>query len=287
MKALHTSPTRPPVPTIATRSVPLLACIAVTLVIGCSGTSDENNVPVEDMGTTPSTNNATNNVATNNTTTTNNATNNTTNNPTNNTTNNPAMVTVTLVPIDASNGTLLDAEICVRDTDNCATGTAEAVSIQVPQDTDVSVTLAADGFITSSWYVNSGDDVQFNTPMVTEARLAAVRQGFNLEDAPTKGHVFFNAQGTSGGIAGVSLALDPTTFDLLIYNGANGANPALTVTEAGNGGFFNVDAGTYELTGTHDTLDCAASATHQQGAAGAAKIEVVAGEATYAFVVCE
>ena len=290
MNAAHTSLTPSPLDRIVpNRSLAWLACATVILAAGCSSTADENNA---EPNNTTSTNGMPNNTTStngmpNNTTSTNGMPNNTTS--TTGMTNNGSTVLFTLVPIDASTGMLLDAEMCVRDTDNCAAGMGESITLEVPQDTDLALTLTADGFVTATWYVNlAGSGGSYTTPMLPAANLAGLIDAFGFADDPDKGHVFFNAQSATSGLAGVALTLSPDTSEAVLYNSAAGTpNPALMETEFGNGAYVNVDPGSYELTGMHATLACSAPEAHQQTDAGAVKIDVAAGEATYAFVVCE
>ncbi len=141
--------------------------------------------------------------------------------------------------------------------------------------------------MTANWYVNVSEDTILNTPLVPAANIVGMRDAFGLADDATRGHVFFHAQSTTSGIPGVALTLTPATFELALYNGSGGPDPALTETESGNSAFLNVAEGACEMTGAHATRTCATPASQQEGATAAAvKFQVVPGEATYAFVVC-
>jgi hypothetical protein len=262
----------------------MLFAFAIALALGACGDEDENNATANNV----TTNNATpNNAPTNNATTNNATTNNaTTNNATTNNATTAETVTFTAVPISSADGSLLDAEICERGTENCTTGTAEAVSVEVPMGVDVAISLTVDGHVTANWFINLETDRTYNTPLVGDATIVALSNAFSLTDDATKGHIFFQAQDDSSGIPGVAFELSPSNFELLLFNGPGGPDPSLQETSTGNGAFLNIDQGTYELTGTHASLMCSAAAGHQQSDAGAAQFEIIGGEATYAFVSC-
>jgi len=205
------------------------------------------------------------------------------------------MVTLKVTPLDFTNPNAgIAARVCIHGTDTCMTNVkGKPALIKLPAGKDVALRVIAEGYVTANWYLTptkAAEDVIFATPLIPTSMQMLLGGMFGFEVTPTKGHIFFGTATLSKQkmVSGVTVKINPAKAERTIYNGRKGPDSALTKTGNGTGGFFNVEPGSYEITGTHPRRTCTSMAGQRMGTTNeAVKVDVIGGEATYMVLVCE
>lgn len=208
----------------------------------------------------------------------------------------PADQTVTYTGALASGVTqdpIAGAEICFvsHPEIGCVTTSATGgYSVTLPAEARVEVEVEADGFISiAANFITRDADLNLSAFMFREAEVQLGLGELAEVDLTLGGllvRVYDPANGTTGGVAGVTIDVDPSDGDGPFYaNGLVFDGSATATAAGGNAIFLGLEEKTYRVSFESETQDCLGTYLWKSSD-GRLEAKIKPGFATYMYVDC-
>ena len=189
------------------------------------------------------------------------------------------------------------AEVCVGETDTCATSDAEGnLELTVPADSEIELLASAEDYTPVLTPVTTGDENQSGVlvPLISEATVELLSGVLGTPYPPGENGIVALSvlvapvEDANNGIAGVTVTPDR---EAEVYYLDENELPSYELTEttypSGVGGMVEVAPGTWELTLGGTASNCIISAAWPGSSALAFRLPVRAGYFTQGFVTCD
>jgi len=183
-----------------------------------------------------------------------------------------------------------DAEVCVADTEDCATTDGEGLAaLDLPAETELEITVTAEGYNPTLLAEYTGEEfaTEQTTVMITEAVAAALAAllgiDYPLEDAGVVSVTMTLPAPDEGGVPGTTLAMiDGDQDPYYVTEGGVPTYELQGTSPFGAGGFVDLPPGAIEIGIAGAARDCLANSAWPADSDDNVRIPVRAGFITFA-----